>query len=117
MVRGISMVQNYTLLSIYVIFDILGIAVLLFAVDKLPEDMSMGKIQSKVKAYCAEPFVKLLKVLFSRNMLLLGPISLYNGMELSFAYSSFTQVESSMQGFRRISQKNAQNNTLLNFPS
>lgn len=90
--RGISLTQNYTLLSIYVVFDLLGIAVLLFVVDKLPEDMSMGKMQTKVKAYCAEPFVKLLKVLFSRNMLLLGPISLYNGMELSFAYSSFTQV-------------------------
>lgn len=90
--RGISSMQTYILLSIYVFFDLLGIALLVIVVDKLPEDNGVDKMKSKVKVYCTEPFVDLLRLLFSQNMLLLGPLSLYNGLELSFAYSSYTQV-------------------------
>lgn len=90
--QSVSNTQSYILISIYVSFDLLGIALLVVVVDRLPKDASLEKMQSKLKSYCGEPFVDLLKVLFSRNMLLLGPLSLYNGMELSFAYSSYTQV-------------------------
>ena len=89
---AVTFVQRYILLSIYIALDLLGIAILLIVVDKLPEDVSMDKMQNKLKLYCMQPFVELFRLLFSRNMLLLGPLSLYNGMELSFAYSSFTQV-------------------------
>jgi len=85
----------YILLSIYIFLDIAGIAVLLIFVDRissdLPHDLSI-KMKNKVRRYCSEPFVELVKVLVSWKMLLLGPLSLYNGMELSFAYGSFTQV-------------------------
>lgn len=90
--QSVSDVQRYILLSIYVGFDLLGIAILVIMVDKLPEESSIEKMKSKISVYCMEPFLDLIKLLFSRNMLLLGPLSLYNGMELSFAYSSYTQV-------------------------
>ena len=89
---SVSSIQRYILLSTYIGFDLLGITILLVLVDRLPEDVMNSKTESKLKVYCMQPFIGLVKVLFSRNMLLLGPLSLYNGMELSFAYSSFTQV-------------------------
>lgn len=92
--QSVSDIQNYILLSTYVVFDLLGILLLVTVVDKLPEEHSMEKMKGKLTVYCAEPFLDLLKLLFSRNMLLLGPLSMYNGMELSFAYSSYTQVSS-----------------------
>ncbi len=91
---AVSSLQRYILLSIYIGFDLLGIVVLLAVVDRLPEDVMVDKMQTKFKVYCMQPFVGLFKLLFSRNMLLLGPLSLYNGLELSFAYSSYTQVRS-----------------------
>ena len=84
--------QRYSLLSVYILFDIAGILVLLIFVDRLTKDTQMMQMKSKIRRFCAEPFVDLWRVLISWKMLLLGPLSLYNGMELSFAYSSFTQV-------------------------
>lgn len=88
--------QQFSLLSVYILFDILGILVLLIFVDRLSRDTEMMEMKSKIRKFCAEPFVDLWKVLISWKMLLLGPLSLYNGMELSFAYSSFTQVFKSL---------------------
>lgn len=88
----ISEAQTYSLLSVYILFDIIGILILLIFVDRHTRDSDMMEMKSKVRQFCTEPFVDLWKILVSWKMLLLGPLSLYNGMELSFAYSSFTQV-------------------------
>ena len=93
--QNTSPTLKYVLLSIYIFLDIIGIVVLLIFVDRVSSDSlddSSMKKKNKVRQYCSEPFVELLKVLISWKMLLLGPLSLYNGMELSFAYGSFTQV-------------------------
>ena len=83
---------KYILFSIYLGFDIAGITVLLIFVSKLPTEFEFSGKSTLARRYCSEPFIDLLKVLFSWRMLLLGPLSLYNGLELSFAYGSFTQV-------------------------
>ena len=91
--QDISDVSKFALVSTYVVYDIAGIAVLLIFVDKLPkESMFEETATNKTKLYCTGPFTDVIKVLFSWRMLLLGPLSLYNGMELSFAFGSFTQV-------------------------
>ncbi len=83
---------KFTLLAIYLGFDIAGFAVLLIFVSRLDNDFEFSSRSTVLKKYCSQPFIDLLKVLFSWKMLLLGPLSLYNGLELSFAYGSFTQV-------------------------
>ena len=90
--QDITPTQKYILLSIYLTFDFIGISVLLIFVNKLPSEIDFVGRKTKLRRYCSEPFVDLLKVLFSWKMLLLGPLSLYNGMELSFVYGSFAQV-------------------------
>ena len=91
-VQSLSAKQKYVLLSIYLAFEITGIVILLILVDYLPQDSPPDKMTSRIKTYCFKPFMDLIKLLLSRDMLLLGPLSLYNGMELSFAYSSYTLV-------------------------
>ena len=82
----------FILISIYVFLDILGILVLLLFVSKVPSDAPfMGKT-SKVRHYLVEPFKDVIRILRNWKMLLLGPLSLYNGMEMGFAFGSFTEV-------------------------
>ena len=93
--QNVTSTQSYILLSIYLFINVSGILTLLIFVSKIPKDMngmSMIQTKSKVRQYLTEPFTDLLRVLFSWKMILLGPLSLYNGMEMSFAFSSFTVV-------------------------
>ena len=82
----------FVLISLYVLLDILGIAVLLLFVKKVPNDNQFMDNTSRVRHYCVEPFKDVIRILGNWKMLLLGPLSLYNGMELGFAYGSFTEV-------------------------
>ncbi len=83
---------KFILLAIYLSFDVAGIVVLLIVVNRLDTDFEFTSRAALMRRYCSQPFIDLLKVLFSWKMLLLGPLSLYNGLELSFAFGSFTQV-------------------------
>lgn len=82
----------FLLISLYVFLDILGIGVLLLFVKKVPVDNMIMDNTSKVRHYCIKPFKDVIRILGNWKMLLLGPLSLYNGMELAFAYGSFTQI-------------------------
>lgn len=87
--QNITPTQNYTLLSIFLAFNAVGIAVLLIFVSKIETTKS---VSGKCKKYCSEPFIDLLRVLASWKMLLLGPLSLYNAATIAFSFSSYTKV-------------------------
>ncbi len=84
---------TYILLAIYLVYNISGILTLLIFANKLDMEFDFSLQKKKLaQRYCSEPFIGLLKVLFSWKMMLLGPLSFYNGLELSFTFGSFTQV-------------------------
>ena len=82
----------YMLVSVYVVFIITSIVLLLIFVDRLPTNNSFFSTEKKFQLYLKEPLIELLKVLKDKKMLLLAPMVVYNGMELAFAFGTFTEV-------------------------
>ena len=82
----------YMLVSVYVGFIVTSIVLLLIFVDRLPTTNSFFSAEKKFELYLKEPLVDLLKVLKDVKMLLLAPMVIYNGMELAFAFGTFTEV-------------------------
>ena len=82
----------YILVSVYVGFIVTSIVLLLVFVDRLPTNNSFFSTEKKFQLYLKEPLIELLKVLKDRKMLLLAPMVVYNGMELAFAFGTFTEV-------------------------
>ena len=81
----------YSLTSVYVIFIVFGILILLVVVDKLPTErnISSGK---KFDVYLKKPFIEVTSILGSSKMMLLAPMALVNGLELAFSFGTFTEV-------------------------
>lgn len=93
--QNVSNTQLYILLSIYLLFNAAGIIILLVFVSKIPHYVRSKPVvekKSKSRRYCLEPFTDLIKILISWKMLLLGFLSIYNGAQLSYAFSTYTQV-------------------------
>jgi hypothetical protein len=82
----------YILVSVYVGFIIFSIVLLLVFVDRLPTSNNFFSAEKKVELYLKRPLIELLKVLTNVKMLLIAPIVIYGGMELAFAFGSFTEV-------------------------
>ena len=82
----------YMLVSVYVGFIVTSIILLLIFVDHLPTSNSFFSTEKKLELYLKEPLIELLKVLKDVKMLLLAPMVVYNGMELAFAFGTFTEV-------------------------
>ena len=82
----------YILVSVYVGFIITSIVLLLVFVDRLPTSNSFFSTEKKLELYLKEPLIELLKVLKDVKMLLIAPMVVYNGMELAFAFGTFTEV-------------------------
>ena len=82
----------YILVSVYVGFIVTGIVLLLVFVDRLPSNNSFFSAEKKLELYLKEPLIELLKVLKDVKMLLIAPMVVYNGMELAFAFGTFTEV-------------------------
>ena len=79
----------YILGSVYALFILIGICILFFMVSQLPIDK---QFKGKFKFYLKAPIIELFKVLKDCKMLLIAVISVYNGLELSFAFGTFTKV-------------------------
>ena len=79
----------YILGSVYALFIVTGICILFFMVSQLPIDK---EFKGKFEFYLKAPIIELFKVLKDYKMLLIAVISVYNGLELSFAYATFTKV-------------------------
>ena len=89
----VSNEQRYSMLSVFLVMAIAGVVVGLIFVDRIPIQPPASKVmKSKVRRYFKEPLTDLMKIFISWKMLLLGGLTLYSGLELSFVYSSFTQV-------------------------
>ena len=86
----------YMLVSVYVGFIVTSIVLLLIFVDRLPTSNSFFSSEKKLELYLKEPLIELLKVLKDVKMLLLAPMVVYNGMELAFAFGTFTEVHNIM---------------------
>ena len=80
----------YILVSVYTLFIMVGIIVLLSTVDKL--DTAEHKVQTKFKTYLKQPILELFSVFKSIRMILLAPSALYSGMEMALVYGTFTRV-------------------------
>ena len=90
--QDVTPTQLYILLSIYLGFNVLGITILLIFVSKIPRKITSKSSENKCRRYCLEPFIDLMSVHVSWKMLLLGPLSLYNGATIAFSFSSYTRV-------------------------
>ena len=86
----------YILVSVYVGFIVTSIMLLLIFVDRLPTSNSFFSTEKKLELYLKKPLIELLKVLKDVKMLLIAPMVVYNGMELAFAFGTFTEVNTSM---------------------
>ena len=82
----------YILVSVYVGFIVTSIIILLVFVDRLPTSNSFFSTEKKFELYLKNPLIDLFKVLKDTKMLLIAPMVVYNGMELAFAFGSFTEV-------------------------
>lgn len=82
----------YILVSLYAIFIVVGIIVLLVFVDHLPLDNSFFSTKKKVEVYLKEPLHEIFLVFKDIKMILLAPMSIVNGLEQSFAFGTFTEV-------------------------
>ena len=60
--------------------------------DCLPTSNSFFSAEKKVELYLKKPLIELVMVLTNVKMLLVAPIVVYGGMELAFAFGSFTEV-------------------------
>ena len=87
----------YILVSVYVGFIISSIILLLIFVDRLPTSNSFFSTEKKVELYLKKPLIELVMVLTNVKMLLIAPIVVYGGMELAFAFGSFTEVRRCIQ--------------------
>lgn len=89
---GFDVKYLYILVSVYVLFIVTGIVLLLVFVDRLPTSNSFFSTEKKLELYLKNPLLELMKVLKNVKMLLIAPMVVYNGMELAFAFGSFTEV-------------------------
>ena len=60
--------------------------------DRLPTSNSFFSTEKKIELYFKKPLIELLKVLTNVKMILIAPVVVYGGMELAFAFGSFTEV-------------------------
>ena len=86
----------YILVSIYCIFILAGIAILLLTVDRI-KMLRYYAAESKedsswLRMYLKLPLLEILSVLKSWKMVMLAPMALFTGMEMGFAFGTFTRV-------------------------
>ena len=80
------------LVSLYVVFVVTGIIILLLTVDQLQTDSPFFSTERKFELFLKKPLLELLKVLKDVRMIMIAPMAVFSGMELSFAVGSFTEV-------------------------
>lgn len=80
------------LTSVYVIFVVAGIVILLVFVDRLPTENSFFSTKKKITEYLRKPLTDILSILKSFKMCLMAPMMSLWGLELSFVLGTFTKV-------------------------
>lgn len=82
----------YALVSVYTGLVMLGIIILLIFVDRLPANNKRVSTKNTFHLYIKKPFFELLQVIKDWRMLMITPMATFSGMEMAFAFGSFTEV-------------------------
>ena len=81
----------YILCSVYTLSVVIGIVFAVLLISHLkPTISAFLSSNQKFKEFFKEPFLELLRVLKDIKMVLIAPISIFNGLEQAFAFGTFT---------------------------
>ena len=82
----------YILLSVYVIFDIVGIVLLISFVDHLGTDTKFLSPARMFELYVKKPFVATLKMMLNWKLILIHTLNTLDGFIITFSLGNFTKV-------------------------
>ena len=76
----------------YVIFDVVGIIILLAFVDHIQVDKKFMSTSKILRNYIQEPFLKTLKLMISWKMNAIAVIMIVDGYSIAFVAGLFSKV-------------------------
>ena len=82
----------YILVFVYLLLVVSGTMFLLVMVNHLGTEAKFMSNTNKWKVFFRDPLTELISVMKDYKMILIAPISIFNGMELSFAFGTFSEV-------------------------
>ena len=80
----------YILCAVLSLFGIVGILLALLLVNHLGTESVFLSSSRRFEVFFKQPLISLLRVMKNHKMLLIAPVSVFNGLELSFVFGSFT---------------------------
>ena len=83
---------RHIITSVYVVFDITGIVIAFLLIDRLPLDHKFMPASKMFREYFRRPVLKTLKTLVNWKSILMLPMTLLNGMILSYLSGTFANV-------------------------
>lgn len=89
---NVGEVPLYTMLSLYVIFDIIAIVIVLVFVDHLGTSTRLHSFGKMMSLYFKQPVIATIKMLFEWKMLLIFPMIILDGFVISFGLGRFAKV-------------------------
>ena len=91
---NLDLLYLYVLVSVFVLFDVMGILLLVIVVDNLKTERKFMSRQRQIQEYVKQPLKAMVKMFFTINMNLIVPIPLLNGVMIAFALGPFAKVSS-----------------------
>ena len=88
-VANLDRIYLYVLLSIYVVFDVIAVVMVIMLVDRLVAFSSMSKV---FDVHIKTPVISTLKLLLSWKMNMVVVMMVLNGYSVSFVFGIFTKV-------------------------
>ena len=82
----------YILVSVFVVFDIVAILLVLLVIDNLKPVRKFASNRERFKVYVRKPVVTTLKIFFSLTMILQVPMATLNGLMISLALGPIPKV-------------------------
>ena len=82
----------YILLSVYIVFDIVAIVILISFVDHLGVDTRLHSVSKMYELYFKKPFVATLKMFLNWKLILIAPMMGFDGFVISFGLGQFAKV-------------------------
>ena len=82
----------YILVSVFVVFDIVAILLVLLVIDNLKPERKFVSNSERFKVYVKKPVLTTLKIFFSLTMILQVPMAVLNGLMISLALGPIPKV-------------------------
>ena len=82
----------YILLSIYTVFDIVGVVILVSFVDHLGVQTRLLTVSRMYELYFKKPFIAMLKMFVNWKFILIAPMMEFSGSLISFVIGRFAKV-------------------------